>query len=150
LKLRPIFQSPIDIWCAGSRKFGLGCGILNAPPLQVPTLNDRAHQRSPALSGAAEDGTIAEAVQAALDETGYWHDDEISVTVADAWVTLSGQIEWDFQKRTALYTVRSVHGVQGVTDNIVLRFAPLTLASPHFKTLALTPDAKLSHTAAIP
>jgi osmotically-inducible protein OsmY len=76
------------------------------------------------------DDAIAVEVDAALQQAGYWQNDEISVSVTRRWVTLSGQIEWDYQKRTAIYAVRALPGVLGVTDKIVLRFVPVSLTSP--------------------
>jgi BON domain len=83
------------------------------------------------------DDAIASAVDAALRHTGYWHNDEITVSVMRGWVTLSGQIEWDYQKRTALYAVKTLPGVLGITDKIVLRFAPVSLTSLHVRRQAL-------------
>jgi hypothetical protein len=82
------------------------------------------------------DEAIASAVDAALRLAGYWPNGEIAVSVNRGWVTLSGQIEWDYQKRTAIYAVRALHGVHGITDNIVLRFAPVSLTSPHLQRQA--------------
>lgn len=87
-------------------------------------------------SSALNDEALVPAVEAALRHTGYCSQGEITVAVAQGWVTLTGQIEWDFQKRTALYAVRAVPGVSGIVDNIVLRFIPLCLSSPEIRGLA--------------
>jgi osmotically-inducible protein OsmY len=88
------------------------------------------------------DDAVAIEVAAALQQASYWQDGEISASVTHGWVTLSGQIEWDYQKRTAIYAVRGLPGVLGITDKIVLRFAPVSLTSPHVRRQAQTGQIK--------
>ena len=40
----------------------------------------------------------------------------IKVTVRDAWITLEGDVDWDFQRRSAEAAVRNVKGVKGVIN----------------------------------
>jgi osmotically-inducible protein OsmY len=42
----------------------------------------------------------------------------ITVTVRNAWVTLEGEVDWDFQRRSAEAAVRNVKGVKGVINLI--------------------------------
>ncbi len=49
--------------------------------------------------------------------------DSIKVTVEGGYVTLSGEVSWQFQKSAAERAVRRLHGVGGVIDNIALRSA---------------------------
>jgi osmotically-inducible protein OsmY len=42
----------------------------------------------------------------------------IRVTVRNAWVTLEGDVDWDFQRRSAEASVRNVKGVKGVINLI--------------------------------
>ena len=44
----------------------------------------------------------------------------IKAVVADAWITLSGSVLWDYQRQAAAAAVRCVIGASGVTDNITL------------------------------
>lgn len=45
----------------------------------------------------------------------------IKVQVSDGWVTLQGEVEWQFQRDEAEHTVRVLSGVKGVIDDIVLK-----------------------------
>jgi osmotically-inducible protein OsmY len=45
----------------------------------------------------------------------------IKVTVRDAWVTLEGDVDWDFQRRSAEASVRNVKGVKGVINLIRIK-----------------------------
>ena len=47
--------------------------------------------------------------------------DKIKVVVKNGWVTLEGQVEWQYQKVTADNAVRRVKGVKGVTNIIALK-----------------------------
>ena len=45
----------------------------------------------------------------------------ITVKVANAFVTLNGDVEWQYQKDRAKLLVQSISGVRGVTNNITLK-----------------------------
>lgn len=45
----------------------------------------------------------------------------IKVTVREAWITLEGDVEWDFQRRSAEAAVRTVQGVKGVINLIHIK-----------------------------
>ncbi len=47
-------------------------------------------------------------------------EDKIQVDVEDGWVTLRGQVDWDYQRRAAEESVRSLTGVRGVSNMIVV------------------------------
>src|ERR1044072_8918207 len=47
--------------------------------------------------------------------------DAVKVQIAQGYVTLSGQVEWDYQRRIAEADVRKLGGVKGVTNNITLK-----------------------------
>ena len=72
------------------------------------------------LSGAFEraDADIAASALSALQ----WHtsvpDDKIMVTVRDGWVTLEGEVEWNYQRDAAYKAVHSLRGVKKVTNQI--------------------------------
>ncbi len=46
--------------------------------------------------------------------------DNIRVRVADGWVTLSGKVNWDYQRRTAESEVRKLGGIKGLVNEITL------------------------------
>ena len=51
---------------------------------------------------------------------------QVEVSVKDRWVTLSGQLEWHFQRAAAETIVRNLAGVTGVSNEITLRAQPQT------------------------
>jgi osmotically-inducible protein OsmY len=46
--------------------------------------------------------------------------DRIRVKVADGWVTLSGSVNWNYQREAAENEVRRLGGVKGITNDIKL------------------------------
>jgi len=67
------------------------------------------------------DADIAGAVERALEWNVLVPDDKVHPMVEDGWVTLNGEVEWDFQRRAAEGTVRNLLGVTGVTNSIVVK-----------------------------
>jgi osmotically-inducible protein OsmY len=51
----------------------------------------------------------------------------IKVTVKDGWLTLEGDVEWNYQRDRAEQVVQAVRGVVGVSDN--LKVKPRVVAS---------------------
>jgi len=47
--------------------------------------------------------------------------DKVKVKVEKGWVTLEGELEWNFQKEAAKAAVRDLLGVAGVTNNITIK-----------------------------
>lgn len=47
--------------------------------------------------------------------------DQVRLTVDKGWVTLRGEVEWDFQRRSAEKAVRSLTGVVGISNEITLK-----------------------------
>ena len=78
------------------------------------------------LPGASErnDTDIATAALNALK----WHtsiaDDKIKLTVRNGWVTLEGNVDWQFQRQAARDAVGYLVGVKGVTNDIALSAKP--------------------------
>ncbi len=71
--------------------------------------------------GKRNDTEIAEAVINALK----WHtavkEDKVKIKVEDGWVSLEGEVEWEFQKTAARSTVENLSGVVGITNNIKIK-----------------------------
>ena len=65
------------------------------------------------------DAEIAAAVRA-LEWDADVPADKIRVTVSKGWVTLTGQVEWHYQKEEAERAVRRLWGVRGVTNLITV------------------------------
>jgi len=47
--------------------------------------------------------------------------DKLDITVSKGWVTLRGEVEWQYQKQDAERVVRRLQGVRGVSNLIVVR-----------------------------
>jgi osmotically-inducible protein OsmY len=67
------------------------------------------------------DTQIAQAAVAALKWNTVVPQDRVTVTIANGWLTLSGTLDWQYQKDAALRTVRDLMGVKGVTNNITVQ-----------------------------
>lgn len=48
-------------------------------------------------------------------------EDSVKVLVRDGWVTLSGEVNWQYQRKAAEDDVRKLSGVRGVTNQIAIR-----------------------------
>jgi osmotically-inducible protein OsmY len=66
------------------------------------------------------DSDIAQAVLAALKWNAMVPAARISVSVSDGWVTLKGQVSWQYQRAAAERAVRDLIGVRGVTNGMTL------------------------------
>ena len=67
------------------------------------------------------DADIARSAVDALNWNYSVPKDKVKVVVDKAWLTLDGEVTWDYQRRAAEETVRSLRGVRGVTNDIVVR-----------------------------
>ena len=47
--------------------------------------------------------------------------DRIQVTVENGWVTLEGEVEWQYQKSAAENAIKYLMGVKGVTNSIRIK-----------------------------
>jgi osmotically-inducible protein OsmY len=67
----------------------------------------------------------------------------IQVKVAQGWVTLSGQVDWQYQRTAVELDVRKLRGVVGMTNAITLRPRPYTTDLERRIREALERDAAL-------
>ncbi|OCB78529.1 BON domain-containing protein [Flavobacterium crassostreae] len=63
--------------------------------------------------------------------------DTIKVNVIKGWVTLSGEVAWNYQKEVATKEVASLIGVLGVSNNIRIQSQKDTIINPTALKLAL-------------
>jgi osmotically-inducible protein OsmY len=70
------------------------------------------------LATERTDADIAEAAVHALEWDAFVPYDKVQVTVSNAWVTLKGDVEWQYQKQDAERVVRRLSGVKGVSNLI--------------------------------
>jgi osmotically-inducible protein OsmY len=67
------------------------------------------------------DADLAEAVVRALEWDAFVSVADLDVTVEKGWVTLKGQVEWQYQRQDAERVVRRLTGVTGVTNLITVK-----------------------------
>jgi osmotically-inducible protein OsmY len=67
------------------------------------------------------DAEIASAAESALRWNALVPDDRIKVMVEKGWVTLSGEVDWDYQRNQALKVVRPLTGVLAVSNNLTVK-----------------------------
>lgn len=82
-------------------------------------------------SNARTDGDIARTVENVLQWSTYLTEDSVKIKVENGWVTLSGEVNWEYQRKAAVDAVRYLMGVKGVSDLIAIKptvSAPLVKA----------------------
>lgn len=88
-------------------------GSVKGIAVELDVKLDPSHKRS--------DSEIASAAETSLR----WHalvpSDRIQLKVEKGWVTLTGEVDWDYQRREAAKAVRPLTGVVGVSNAITLR-----------------------------
>jgi osmotically-inducible protein OsmY len=67
------------------------------------------------------DPDIAEAAANALEWDSAVPDGTVKVTVRHGWITLTGTVNWQYQKATAERVVGRLNGVKGVANSIIVR-----------------------------
>jgi osmotically-inducible protein OsmY len=72
-------------------------------------------------SAERSDTDVAAAATRALEWDALVPTDRIDVTVSKGWITLRGDVEWEYQRRSAERAVRGLSGVRGVTNLISVR-----------------------------
>lgn len=68
-----------------------------------------------------DDSDIARAIAHVLDWNTQVPEGQARATVQAGWVTLEGEVDFDYQRREAEKAVRHIRGVTGITNNIVVR-----------------------------
>ena len=66
------------------------------------------------------DTEVAQAAVSALSWNSVVPAGRVTVTVADGWITLQGNVPWQYQKDAAGRSVRDLFGVKGVINSIVV------------------------------
>lgn len=66
------------------------------------------------------DSDLASAAVRALEWDVNVPNDRIKVRVADGWLTLEGQVEWQYQRQAAERAVRQLMGLRGVSNQLTL------------------------------
>jgi len=53
--------------------------------------------------------------------------EKIKVVVKDGWVTLEGEVDWQYQRASVESTVKKLRGVTGISNQIKIRLVPSAL-----------------------
>lgn len=67
------------------------------------------------------DTDIAQAAVSALKWNSIVPVDKVSLAVSDGWITLTGTVDWQYQRDAAARAVRDLIGVKGVNNNVTLK-----------------------------
>ncbi|CCF86078.1 Transport-associated (fragment) [Nitrolancea hollandica Lb] len=75
------------------------------------------------LPGEAQrtDADLAREVTQALEWDAFVPIDKLDITVSNGWVTLRGEVDWEFERKDAERVVRRLKGVRGVSNLITVR-----------------------------
>jgi len=71
--------------------------------------------------GKKDDTEIATSCSNALNWNWQVPNDKVKVKVQDGWVTLTGELQWNYEREAAHDAVRTLTGVVGVTNTITLK-----------------------------
>jgi osmotically-inducible protein OsmY len=104
-------RSYTQIWQAerDAKRIAGVVGVANDIEVRIPA------------SGQRPDPEIARDAVAALKHELPFSWEHIKVVVKDAWVTLEGTVEWNYQRTWAAEAVRRVTGIKGISNLILLK-----------------------------
>ena len=74
--------------------------------------------------GKKEDSDIASDLIKAVRWNWQIPKDDIIAKVEDGWVTLEGEVEWNYQREAAFDIAKNQYGVKGVTNKIFIKDSP--------------------------
>ena len=87
------------------------------------------------------DTDIAAVAEAALKWNTLVPQGKILLTVDDGWITLQGEVEWDYQRHSAAKAMRPLMGVVGISNEVTLSARPKAANLSHKIEEALTRQA---------
>ena len=71
--------------------------------------------------GQRSDVDIAESAKKILDWTSSLPADSVKVMVEGGWLTLTGNVQWQYQRQNAQDRVRYLSGIKGISNQIVIK-----------------------------
>lgn len=88
------------------------------------------------------DTELAKAIVDALKWNASVPDETIKVKVENAWVYLTGEVEWSYQKKAAKTAIENLKGIKGVFNDITLKqkVEPIEIKSRITKALERSAD----------
>src|SRR6202048_4204125 len=102
------YSDKLEAEAAAKRVAGV-VGLANDIEVRLPNLGQRP------------DPEIARDAVTAIKNRLPLISEQLKVLVRNGWITLEGEIEWDFQRLSAERAVRRVRGGKGVTNSIQLK-----------------------------
>ncbi len=72
-------------------------------------------------SGSKSDTEIARTAKNVLEWTTNWPKNNVQVMVESGWVTLSGELDYEYQRELATGAVRHLMGVTGVSNQTIVK-----------------------------
>ncbi len=90
---------------------------------RIPGVQALANDIQVVLPGDSRrsDTDIARAASEALTWNVSLPADRVKVAVSDGWITLTGEVDWGYQKAAAEAAVRKLLGVRGVTNEVTVK-----------------------------
>lgn len=71
--------------------------------------------------GKTSDGELAREILNAFKWNWEIPDDKIKIKVEEGWITLEGDLQWNYQREAAKKSVNRLFGVKGVINNIKIK-----------------------------
>jgi len=92
------------------------------------------------------DADIAAAALTTLKWSRFVPDDRVKLEVENGWVTLEGELEWQYQKESAAIAVKDLIGVRGISNLIKVRpaISPILVKDAIKKALERSADIEAS------
>jgi osmotically-inducible protein OsmY len=102
---------------AAAKRVAGGVGVVNDLEVRLPGIDERP------------DPEIARDAIARIKSELPFSWEKIRVVVKNGWLTLEGEVEWNYQRQRAEEAVRRVRGLKGVTNSIEVkpRVAPMEI-----------------------
>ncbi|AZA50324.1 BON domain-containing protein [Chryseobacterium carnipullorum] len=72
-------------------------------------------------SWTKSDADVANEVLAALKSNDTVPDEKVSVKVEDGWVTLGGELNWNYERDAAKKAINFLPGIKAITNNIKIK-----------------------------
>jgi osmotically-inducible protein OsmY len=102
------YSDKLEAEAAAKRVAGV-VGVANDIEVRLPSFDQRP------------DPEIARDATAALSNRLSAVAEQLKVVVRNSWLTLEGEVEWDYQRQAAERAVRRIKGVKGATNSIQVK-----------------------------
>ena len=80
-------------------------------------------------SGKRTDADVARSVENVLHWNSTLPKDSAKVMVENGWITLSGEVDWEYQRQAAAKAVRYLTGIAGVRNQITIKKPTVSLSA---------------------